>query len=186
MDQWLRRTVLLFPWLVSALVLAIFSTHPVERSCDDSGLTSGDHAYLTSLRLVGGAVALATLVLIWLLARRRRDLRQPGKAGRYTGIDVALALAAVLIVVGLSLGHVLLLVPFLLAGYVSVVFFVSPLAAAGAYVGAIRWSGDSVSNPDAAQRFITRTLIFYWVGLALLIPGVFVLLALRISPICLG
>jgi hypothetical protein len=170
--------VLLFPWLVSALVLGVFSTHPVERTCDDS-LTSGDHAYLTSLRLLGGAVALATLVLLWLLARRRRDFRKPANAGGYSGIDAVMALTAVLIIAGLSLHHPLLLVPFLLAGYLSVVFLVGPLAVAAAYVSAIK---SSVT----AQQFVNRALIFYVLSLALVIPGVFALLALRISPICLN
>ena len=171
--------MLLFPWLVSALVLAVFSTHRVERSCDDSGLTSGDHAYLTSLRLLGGAIALATLVLLWLLARRRRDFRKPAKAGRYSGIDAVMALAAVVIVAGLAAHHPYLLLPFFLAGYLSVVFLVAPLAAAGAYVSAIK---SSVTP----QQFVNRSLIFYWLSLALVIPGVFALLALRISPICLN
>ena len=58
-------------------------------------------------------------------------------------------------------------------------FLVAPLAAAGAYVSAIK---SSVT----AQQFINRALIFYWLSLALVIPGVFALLALRISPICLN
>jgi hypothetical protein len=76
MDRWLRGITLLFPWLVGALALVFFALHPGENDCNGSGPTSTDHAYLTELRWTGGVAALAAVLLIWLLARHGRSLRE--------------------------------------------------------------------------------------------------------------
>jgi hypothetical protein len=185
MDRWLRGTALLFPWMLGALALALFATHTDTNDCDGAGLTSADHTYLSALRWAGGAAALATLLLVWLLARQGRSLRQGSGGARGVGFDAAMLLAALVLVVGLTF-ELPLLVPFLLAGYFSVVFPISPIAAVCAYVSACKSSGGSLDDPLVAQRFVKRALIFYSLTLVLVIPGVFALLGLRVSPLCLN
>lgn len=174
---WLRRTALQFPLLAGALVLVLFATHPDSRDCSGSGLTAGDHAYLTTLRGAGGAAALATVAVIWLLARRYRSLSQTSDPWWRAGIDAGMILSACVILLGVTVA-LPLLAPFLILGYLSVVFPVAPIAAAFVYV--------TVARSRLEQQFIKRALIFYSLTLALLIPGVFSLLALRVSPVCLN
>jgi hypothetical protein len=153
--------------------------------CDElSALTVAQHAYLTELKVAGAAIALGCLGVMWVLARRGRSLDQTSSGDRALIFDLTVATAAVFVVAGVTVFPELI-AWFLIVGFLSIVAgWVGPIATAGVYVAAVATSAGSTRDVRREQWFIRVALLFYWLVLLVLLPGVMAVLATHVSPIC--